>query len=115
MTGIKGLTPAEYFVLHGSDGCAALPEILMTWMDNGDRSPSLEEAVRDLARAIVSLERDGLVEVRRFELWPAGWDQGVRVTGEELQEASCQASSWLPDAPARLLVVGITEIGGAWL
>ncbi|GAA2186034.1 hypothetical protein [Micromonospora lupini] len=115
MTGIKGLTPAEYFVLVDSDGCAALPEILASWMDNGDRSPSIEEAVPDLARAIVSLARDGLVDVRRFELWPAGWDQGVRVTVEELKEASCQTSSWLPGARGRLLVIGITEIGGAWL
>ncbi|MEU8112739.1 hypothetical protein [Micromonospora sp. NPDC048947] len=115
MTGIQGLTPAEYFVLHDSDGCATLPEILATWMDNGNRSRRLEEAVPDLAKAIMSLVRGGLVEVRRFELWPAGWGQGVRVTVEELKEASCQASSWLPDAQARLLVVGITEIGGAWL
>jgi hypothetical protein len=55
MMGIKGLTPGEYFLLHEADGRAPLSEIVAVWMDNGDQSPSLEEAALILADALVSL------------------------------------------------------------
>ncbi|MDH6460678.1 hypothetical protein M2302_000839 [Micromonospora sp. A200] len=111
-----GLTQVEYFVLHESDGDAPLPEIFDAWLDNGARSPTVEEAVPALAGALMSLTADGLVEVRRFTTWPAPWSGGARVEGAHLRAEVGGIDPWLP-GPARtgLLVARVTGEGGAYL
>ncbi|MER6593164.1 hypothetical protein ABT214_15180 [Micromonospora purpureochromogenes] len=111
-----GLTQVEYFVLHTSDGDAPLPEIFDAWLDNGARSPTAEEAVPALAGALVNLTADGLLEVRRFNTWPAAWHGGARVEGVHLRAEVGGVDPWLP-GPARtgLLVARVTEEGGAYL
>jgi len=47
-----------------------------------------------LAPGVISLEARGLVEVRRFRLWPARWEDGEPLTGGELARESNRAEIW---------------------
>ncbi|MEH0843953.1 hypothetical protein V6U81_16335 [Micromonospora sp. CPCC 205711] len=112
MTRRAGLTPMAHFVLRASDGDAPLPELADAWLRAGKQQSRLDQALPALARALADLVADGLVEVRRFRTWPAGWDGGALVDGDRLDADTRHPGTWLP-GPARdgLLVARLTARG----
>jgi hypothetical protein len=88
---------------------------LYCWTDNGDQARRME-AVPLLADALVSLVHNGLVEVRAFSAWPAGWDEGVTIPAGQLADEVRLVDNWLQhDGSSGLVVASITDAGGQWL
>lgn len=98
---VKGLTPAEVFVLEESDGGVTLPQLVARWTDDGDRA-SMIHAVPLLAEAIRSLASRGLVEV----------------TGGPVADldAADLSHRWIEEVPTTdEIIVSITAAGEPWL
>jgi hypothetical protein len=60
---------------------------------------------------LVSLVGRGLIEVRRFDSWPAPWKQGVPIVDDELRCESGRPEAWSGDSPRGRLAAHITEAG----
>lgn len=60
---------------------------------------------------LVSLAARGFIEVRRFGTWPAAWDDGHPVTGDELTAASRLVESWSDGGALPCLAAHITRAG----
>ena len=61
------------------------------------------------------MEARGLVEVRRFRFWPARWDEGEPLTGDELAQESARAEIWSEATAEGVLAAHITEAGYRFL
>jgi hypothetical protein len=72
---------------------------------------TLQELADILAPGLISLAARGLVEVRRFHNWPARWDQGVPLIGDDLARESTRVEVWSDDAAHAVLAAHITEAG----
>jgi len=68
-----------------------------------------------LAPGLISLEARGLVEVRHFRFWPARWDEGEPLTGDELAQESARAEIWSEATAEGVLAAHITEAGYRFL
>ncbi|MEU7875976.1 hypothetical protein [Dactylosporangium sp. NPDC049140] len=84
-----------------------LPLWELRWHD----ATTLQELADILAPGLISLAARGLVEVRRFHNWPAQWDQGAPLTGDDLARESTRAEVWSDDAAHAVLAAHITEAG----
>ncbi|WP_436535421.1 hypothetical protein [Actinoplanes sp. HUAS TT8] len=109
MSDRTGLNYAEYQILGDLESPAKLQEL------GRDGAPSREAVTEVLGPALVSLAEDDLIEVRRFETWPAPWADGVPVSGDELRQASGRVEEWSGDTDHDVLVADVTEAGAAYL
>ncbi|GGN24497.1 hypothetical protein FHR83_008099 [Actinoplanes campanulatus] len=64
-----------------------------------------------LAPGLISLATRGFVEVRRFHNWPAQWDEGLPLTGDDLARESTRAAVWSDSPEGVVLAAHITEAG----
>lgn len=115
MTSRDGLDEAEVFVLAEIEPEALLFELPALWTDNGTDAQRAA-AVPVLRDAVVSLARQGLIEVHDFPAWPTMPDQAIPVPAEALPAALADVQVWLwHGQDSRLLTTSITESGMAWL
>ncbi|MFD0582251.1 hypothetical protein [Dactylosporangium darangshiense] len=118
MSEIDGLTNAEYLVLGPLEADAPRPlwEIAEAFLGGvvGER-PTLERIAELLGAALASLAAHGLIEVRRFDIWPAPWDQGSPVANEHLVSESQRSDVWSRSMTHDALAAVITEVGIRWL
>jgi hypothetical protein len=77
----------------------------------GWREATPQELADILAPGLISLAARGLVEVRRFHPWPAQWDQGVLLAGDDLARESTHPEVWSDDAAHAILAAHITKAG----
>jgi hypothetical protein len=85
---------------------------LPLWELRWHEATTLQELADVLAPGLISLAARGLVEVRRFQNWPAQWDRGVPLTGDDLARECTRADVWSDDATRAVLAAAhITEAG----
>ncbi|HEX5594730.1 MAG TPA: hypothetical protein VFX61_01715 [Micromonosporaceae bacterium] len=102
----QGLDLAEEHVLQPLE-ISPLPLWELRW----DAAPSWDVVAEVLGPGLVSLVGRGLIEVRRFDRWPAPWEQGVPIAGDDLLRESGRAEVWSGDSDLGSLVARITEAG----
>jgi len=68
-----------------------------------------------LGPGLVSLAARSLIEVRRFDRWPAQWEEGIPVVGDDLRHASSRVEVWSDDSTHGMLAARITEGGIPYL
>ncbi|MFY1695979.1 hypothetical protein [Solwaraspora sp. WMMA2101] len=102
----EGLDRAEELVL-----CPLEDSPLPLWELGWDEAESASWLAEILGPGLVSLVARGLVEVRRFDGWPAEWDHGTLVAGDELLRESGRAEAWRDDGGHRVLAAHITRAG----
>ncbi|WP_406060131.1 hypothetical protein [Micromonospora sp. NBC_00860] len=79
----EGLDLAEELVLcHLED--SPLPLWELGWAE----APSRQRVTAVLGPGLISLVARGLIKVRRFDCWPAQWDRGVPLAGDDLLRES---------------------------
>ncbi|WP_326549440.1 hypothetical protein [Micromonospora sp. NBC_01813] len=106
MDGDEGLDHAEELVLGPLED-SPLPLWELGW----DEAESASWLAELLGPGLISLVARGLVEVRRFDGWPAEWDDGTLVVGDELLRESGRAEVWRDDGGHRVLAAHITRAG----
>ncbi|MFG1993989.1 hypothetical protein ACGFJ7_28855 [Actinoplanes sp. NPDC048988] len=106
----EGLDYAEVLVL---DPLEDSPRPL--WELRRHEETTLRELADILAPGLISLESRGFVEVRRFSGWPARWDEGVPLTGDDLARESSRAEVWSEEPGGVVLAAHITEAGYRFL
>ncbi|MEW9532882.1 hypothetical protein [Microbispora sp. NPDC049125] len=116
VTDLAGLTPVEHFVLEEAEADDVLLwELAATLTHNGTQDERIE-AVPLLADALISLACHGLVQVRTFPTWPIDPNEAVLVPVDQLTDVLRDVDNWLwRDVFTALIVVALTEAGGAWL
>ncbi|BCB77803.1 hypothetical protein GCM10022251_38720 [Phytohabitans flavus] len=117
MTGYDGVTYQEEIVLQPlEDSPLPLWEIAEDFVRAAVGEPPAPQAVAEiLAPALTSLATHGLIEVRRFDVWPAPWEAGVPVDPDRLLHESQHAEAWSRGRTHDLLAAHITEVGIRWL
>jgi hypothetical protein len=88
---------------------------LPLWELRWHEETTLQRLADILAPALISLAARGLVEVRRFRRWPAQWEEGVLLTGEDLARESTRAEVWSASPTDAVLAAHITEAGHRFL
>ncbi|WP_424527725.1 hypothetical protein ACOZ38_00005 [Sphaerisporangium viridialbum] len=115
MSNLTGLAPIEHFVLEEADTDALLWELAATLTHNGTQDERIE-AVPLLADALMSLAGYGLVEVHTFPAWPTDPSEAVLIPLDRLADVVRDVDNWLwRDEFTALIVVTLTDAGGAWL
>jgi hypothetical protein len=104
MTDDDGLTYAEELVLDPLED-SPLPLWELPW----DGMPPAR-----LVPGLISLAARGFIEVRRFESWPARWNQGSPVVGDDLVRQSAPVEAWSRGS-GPVLAAHITKAGVAFL
>ena len=106
----KGLDLAEELVL-----CPLENSPLPLWELGWAEAPSRQRMATVLGPGLVSLVARGLIEVRRFDSWPAQWERGVPVIGDDLLRESRRVEAWSDDSTHSRLAAHITEAGIRYL
>jgi hypothetical protein len=106
----NGLDHAEHLVL-GDLECSPRPLREL----RRDEAPSLRMVADVLGPGLVSLVARGLIEVRRFDTWPARWEDGSRVVGDDLLRASGRVETWSGRSADGILAANLTEAGVPYL
>lgn len=106
----QGLDIAEELVLSDLED-SPLPLWEIGWAE----APSRERVAAVLGPGLVSLVSRGLIEVRRFENWPAQWDQGIPMVGDDLLRESGRVEVWSDDSAQVRWAAHITEAGIRYL
>ncbi|GAA4974216.1 hypothetical protein [Actinoplanes utahensis] len=100
------LDPAEVLVLQPlEDSPLPLRELRLS------DETTLRELAGLLAPGLISLEARGLVEVRRFRHWPAQWDDGVPLTGDDLARECGRPEAWSDEPGETVFAAHITRAG----
>lgn len=81
------------------------------WELRWHEQTTLQQLADILGPGLHWLAAQGLIEVRRFRAWPARWEEGVPLTGDELQRDSAQADAWSAGPSDTVLAAHITEAG----
>jgi len=81
------------------------------WELRWDAAPSWEVVAEVLGPGLVSLAGRGLIEVRCFDSWPAPWERGVPIAGDDVLRESRRAEVWSGDSARGKVVAHITEAG----
>ncbi|MFG3698880.1 hypothetical protein ACGF5C_13320 [Micromonospora sp. NPDC047620] len=110
MDGDEGLDLAEELVLSPLEDSP-----LSLWELGWAEAPSRQRVAEVLGPGLVSLASRGLIEVRRFEGWPAQWERGVPVTGDDLVRESGHVDMWSDDSAHGMLAAHITNAGIRYL
>jgi hypothetical protein len=100
------LDNAEVLVLQPLED-SPLPLWELRWHEE----TTLQDLAAILSPGLISLETRGFVEVRRFRRWPAQWDEGVPLTGDDLARESTLAKAWSDEPDGAVLAAHITEAG----
>ncbi|MBO3744133.1 hypothetical protein [Actinoplanes flavus] len=100
------LDNAEVLVLQPLED-SPLPLAELRWHEE----TPLQQLADILAPGLISLAARGLVEVRQFRNWPARWDEGVPLTGDDLVRESTRAAVWSDSPKGVVLAARITEAG----
>jgi hypothetical protein len=109
MNSDDGLNLAEQVILDPLENWPLpLCQLASTWVPR-------KEMAAFLGQGLVSLTSRGLIEVRRFENWPAQWEQGVPVVGNDLQRESERDEVWSDDQADSILAAHITKAGIRYL
>jgi len=106
----EGLDLAEELVLSSLED-SPLPLWELGWAE----APSRQRVAEVLGPGLVSLVVRGLIEVRRFDGWPAQWERGIPVTGDDLLRESGRVAVWSTDSPHGMLAAHITKAGIRYL
>ncbi|WP_157518776.1 hypothetical protein [Herbidospora mongoliensis] len=116
MTDFVGFTHVEHFVLEEADADnVPLWELAATLTHDGTQDERIA-AVPRLADALMSLARHGLVEVRTLPASPPDPNEAVLIPLDRLAEVVRDVDNWLwRDELTSLIVVVVTDAGGAWL
>ena len=88
---------------------------LPLWELRWHEATTLQQLAGILAPALLSLETRGFVEVRRFHRWPAQWDEGVPLTGDELAREITRAEVWSGESEDAVLAAHILAPGHRFL
>ena len=100
----EGLDNGEYLVL-GDLESSPRPLWELGWTE----APSRRRVAEVLGTGLVSSAARGLIEVRRFNRWPARWEEGIPVQGDELRHAGSRVEVWSGDSTHGMLAARITE------
>jgi len=106
----EGLDNAEYLVL-GDLESSPRPLRVLGWTEARSRQMVAEV----LGPGLASLAARSLIEVRRFDRWPARWEDGVPVVSDDLRRASSRVEVWSDDSAYGVLAARITEGGIPYL
>nr|WTA68154.1 hypothetical protein OHB51_02980 [Micromonospora sp. NBC_00855] len=107
----EGLDFAEELVL-----CSLEDSPLPLWELGWAEAPSRQRVTAVLGPGLISLVARGLIKVRRFDCWPAQWDRGVPLAGDDLLRESGRVEVWSDDDSAHgVLAAHITEAGIRYL
>lgn len=106
MNDAEGLDRAEELVLAPLEDS---PQPL--WKLGSGRWSSRQQMVAFLGPGLVSLVARSLIEVRRFDSWPAHWKQGTPVVGDDLLRASGCVEAWSGNSDLGVLAAHITKAG----
>lgn len=106
----EGLNLGEELVL-----CSLEDSPVPLWELGWTEAPSRQRVAAILGPGLVSLAARGLIEVRRFDCWPASWEQGLPVTGDDLLADSRRVEVWSDDPARTRLAAHITEAGIRYL
>lgn len=106
----EGLDNAEYLVL-GDLASSPRPLRELGWIE----APSRQIVAEVLGPGLVSLAARNFLEVRRFDRWPARWEEGIPVGGADLRHASSRVEVWSDDSTHGMLAAHITEGGIPYL
>ncbi|GLW33792.1 hypothetical protein [Actinoplanes regularis] len=110
MNNREGLDNAEYLILGDLDS-SPRPLQELGWPE----APSRRVVAEILGPGLVSLATRHFIEVRRFSVWPARWEEGTPVAGDELRQASSRVEVWSGGSTNGLLAAQITEAGVPYL
>ncbi|MFE9201165.1 hypothetical protein [Micromonospora sp. NPDC007230] len=116
MADLDGLANTEYLVLSPLEGDTPRPlwEIAEAFIDCVvGELPTTEQVAALLGPALASLTAYGLIGVRRFDAWPASWEQGADVV--DLGSDSRCVDIWSRTRTRDVLVAHITQVGAEWL
>ncbi|MEV4546187.1 hypothetical protein [Micromonospora echinaurantiaca] len=105
----EGLDLAEELVLCPLEDSPLLCEL--GWAE----APSQQHVAAVLGQCLVSLVARGLIEVRRFDGWPAQWERGIPVAGDDLLRESRRLEMWSDDSAHGMLAAHITKAGIRYL
>ncbi|MFI7076743.1 hypothetical protein ACIBO1_05560 [Micromonospora sp. NPDC049903] len=106
----EGLDLAEELVLCPLED-APLPLWELGWAE----APSRQRVAAVLGPGLVSLVARGFIEVRRFDGWPARWERGVPVAGDDLLREIGRVEVWFDGSANGVLAAHITEAGIRYL
>ncbi|WP_433288235.1 hypothetical protein [Micromonospora sp. CA-244673] len=106
----EGLDLAEELVL-----CPLEDSPLPLWELGWAEAPSRQRVAAVLGPGLVSLVARGLIEVRHFDSWPAQWERGIPVAGDDLLRESGRVEVWSVDSAHGVLAAHITKAGIRYL
>ncbi len=84
---------------------------LPLWELRWHEETTLQQLADILAPGLISLAARGFVEVRQFRNWPARWDEGIPLTGDDLARESTRTGVWTDRPEGAVLAAHITEAG----
>jgi hypothetical protein len=113
---LEGSMPDEW--LNHSEVLVLVPledSPLPLWELRWHEAATLQGLADILAPGLISLAARGLIEVRRFHHWPAHWDEGTPLIGDDLARESTRVEVWSDDTTHAVLAAHITEAGHRFL